>query len=463
MGIREGNTLRANIKFTPSGPLKHSLRYDPDFPFLVPLTGRRVGKTWHSLNYLIERALICPKAEWDNSYDAPTYSDAYSIAWRKLLDMLDPDLIAKNHFGRPYIHETRLEITLINDNRISLHSADKKRTHQGRSQFTLVSDEVKDYPASYIDDTRPCFASTIESGASWILPTTPPQVSNWFTEWFTRVQAGDVPGFRAIPPAQSIDCWWNSKEEIEAAKKSMDSRAFRIEYEGSMETFAGLVYQDFTPQGNVSIEPLEYKPSLPAYYGVDIGYNDPFVILWGQYNAVSQTWFILREFVSPGMTPENTGKIFRNDELHTPQHKFKAGHWPFSIQQGEIYAGRDIEYKTMQGGGFSVRQQLEQTGVPSWAFRQQASAREFEGIQNVRSYILNAAGDRRLIIDPSCKTLIRDLQNFHYPEKNGLIIGEQPDPSPANHIYSHTLDALRYMIDGVTPLRKAVSWSGVSR
>jgi hypothetical protein len=291
------------------------------------------------------------------------------------------------------------------------------------------------------------------------LPTTPPQVSNWFTEWFTRVLAGEVPGFRAIPPAKSEDCWWNSKEEIDAARKSMDGRAFRIEYEGSMETFVGLVYQDFTPAGNVSIGPLQYKQAIPAYYGVDIGYNDPLVILWGQYDAVSQTWFILREFVSPGMTPENTGKIFRNDELITPQHKFKAGNWPYSVEQGVIYAGRDIEYRTIQGGGFSVREQLQQTGIPSWAFKQQASAREFEGIQNVRSYILNAAGDRRLIIDPSCKTLIRDLQSFHYPEKNGLIVGEQPDPSPANHVYSHTLDALRYLIDGVTPLRKATSWT----
>ena len=81
--------------------------------------------------------------------------------------------------------------------------------------------------------------------------------------------------------------------------------------------------------------------------------------------------------------------------------------------------------------------------------------RIFESVQSVRAKLRDSDGKSHMKINSSCKTLIRDFMSYHYAEKDGAIVGENPDSSSENHKFSHTMDALRYAVDTISPIRKS--------
>lgn len=421
----------------------------------VVVTGRRVGKTEQSLRWSLKKAWDCPNNEWENWLIFPTRKLAKAVAWRKLKRIAAP--LMKTPL-KQYISESELRITLFNGNTIALKGSAQIDDLVGSSVYSAFFDEFGAQSREGYEVVRPALADT----QGYLLFAGTPRGANHFKDLYDSVLNNEIEDWVTYPIMQTKDSKWVTQQEIELARSQMSPRMFKQEFEGSFENWAGTVYDDFTYEGNVSKEPLKYDPSLKKYIAIDIGYNEPTAVLWVQYDSTSQTYFILREFVSSGITPENLGTIIKNEQLETPRHKIPPNSFPFSVNEAYIYAGRDIEYRTIQGSGFSVREQLQLAGVPKWAFHQNASRNEFKGIQNVRNHILNAAGERRLIIDPSCKTLIRDLRSFHYPEKDGEIVGERPCESVSNHRYSHTLDALRYCVDGVSPMVSKFKWEGVT-
>ncbi len=69
----------------------------------------------------------------------------------------------------------------------------------------------------------------------------------------------------------------------------------------------------------------------------------------------------------------------------------------------------------------------------------------------VNARLCNQAGTRRLLIDPRCEQLIRDLERVHWKtDSNGNALNEIDKSDPAR---THTSDALGYMIVTQFPLR----------
>ena len=199
--------------------------------FKIVTAGRRCGKSRLSAVTLLIEGLNCPEGS-AVMYIAPTIGQARTIIWDLLHDL-----------GRQVIkssHVNNLEITLINGRKILVRGADNPDSLRGVSLTYVVLDETafikqdiweKVIRASLSDKKgRALFIST-PSGRNWFydiyklgLDETDPEWKSWL---FTTEDN------------ETID-----PKEIEAAKRSLSSFAFKQEYLASFDNAGSDIFKE---------------------------------------------------------------------------------------------------------------------------------------------------------------------------------------------------------------------------
>jgi predicted phage terminase large subunit-like protein len=188
--------------------------------FKVVAAGRRTGKTLLAVYLLLYYALQAKAGHV--FYVAPTQGQARDIMWQVLLNIGNP-VIKGSHINN-------LQVTLINGATISLKGADRPETMRGVSLKYLVMDEYADMkPEVWEQILRPALAD--QKGGALFIGT--PMGRNHFYDLYKF--------------AERDDDTWNSwhftsydnplldANEIDEAKKSMSSFAFRQEFMASFE------------------------------------------------------------------------------------------------------------------------------------------------------------------------------------------------------------------------------------
>lgn len=189
--------------------------------FKVVAAGRRFGKSRLAAWTLIIEAL--KSTEKDVFYVAPTYQQARDILW-SLLKEIGHEVIAS-------AHENTSVLTLINGRKIYLKGSDRPDTLRGVGLAYVVIDEYADMkPQVFEQILRPALAD-VQGGALFIGT---PKGRNHFYELFKFSEAGKDPQWAAFHYT-SYDNPLLPKSEIEAAKNSMSSFAFRQEFMASFE------------------------------------------------------------------------------------------------------------------------------------------------------------------------------------------------------------------------------------
>ena len=224
--------------------------------FKVVAAGRRFGKSRLAAWILLIEAL--QSKEKDVFYVAPTFQQAKDIIWTMLKD-LGGEVIAS-------AHENTGVLTLINGRRIFLKGSDRPDTMRGMGLHYVVIDEYADMKSSVWEQIiRPSLAD-VKGGALFIGT---PKGRNHFWELYQYAAEEDDPEWAAFH-FTSFDNPFLAKEEIEAAKKSMSSFAFRQEFLSSFEAGGNEVFKE---------EWLKYDPKEPKeggyYIAVDLaGFED---------------------------------------------------------------------------------------------------------------------------------------------------------------------------------------------
>lgn len=198
--------------------------------FKVVAAGRRTGKSRLAAWMLIVEALQADKGNvW---YVAPTQGQARDIMWQTLLDL-----------GHPVIegsHVNNLQIKLVNGAMISLKGADRPETMRGVSLRFVVLDEYADMkPAVFEQILRPALADL--KGKALFIGT--PMGRNHFYELYqygANSQDKDYKSWHFT----SFDNPLLDPKEIETAKKSMSSFAFRTEFMASFEAASGGIFKE---------------------------------------------------------------------------------------------------------------------------------------------------------------------------------------------------------------------------
>jgi hypothetical protein len=199
--------------------------------FKVVAAGRRCGKSRFAAVNLLIRALQCPKGS-STMYVAPTLGAARTIMWDLLLDL-----------GREVIksaHVNNMEITLVNERKILVRGADNPDALRGVSLFYLVMDEVAYIKADIWEKVLRAALSDKQGDALFI---STPDGRGHFYDWFKLGQEETDPEWRSwhfttydnetIPPT-----------EIEAAKRTLSSFAFKQEYMASFDSSGSGIFKE---------------------------------------------------------------------------------------------------------------------------------------------------------------------------------------------------------------------------
>lgn len=198
--------------------------------FKVVAAGRRTGKSRLAAYMLIVNALQANKGHV--FYVAPTQGQARDIMWQTLLEV--------GHTVISGSHINNLQIKLINGATISLKGADRPETMRGVSLKFLVMDEYADMkPEVWEQILRPALAD--QKGNALFIGT--PMGRNHFYELYQHACSGDDETFKGWH-FTSYDNPILDPNEIEAAKKSMSSFAFRQEFMASFEAQGGNLFKD---------------------------------------------------------------------------------------------------------------------------------------------------------------------------------------------------------------------------
>lgn len=210
--------------------------FKSDKRFKVVAAGRRCGKSRLSAVTLLIEALNCPEGS-HVMYVAPTLGQARTIIW-DLLHELGRSVIKSSHVNN-------LEITLINGKKILVRGADNPDSLRGVSLTYLVLDEcafIKE------DVWQKILRAALSDKKGRALFISTPSGRNWFYDVFKlgQLEEGE----------EGYDSEWKSwhfttqdnetidPKEIEAAKRTLSSFAFKQEYLSSFDNAGSDVFKE---------------------------------------------------------------------------------------------------------------------------------------------------------------------------------------------------------------------------
>ncbi len=196
--------------------------YSDSTRFKVIVAGRRCGKSRLSAVALLVEGLKCPQGS-AVMYVAPTQGQARQIIWDLLMD-LGRDVISGSHVNN-------MDITLINGAKIYVRGADRPDTLRGVSLTFVVLDEVADIKADTWEKVLRAALSDKKGNALFIGT---PKGRNWFYDMYNLGRHGEDEDWKSWHFTTRDNPLIDPKE-IEGAKKTLSSFAFKQEYEASFD------------------------------------------------------------------------------------------------------------------------------------------------------------------------------------------------------------------------------------
>lgn len=392
--------------------------------FRVVVAGRRWGKTSLSRILMITRAKKPRQRIW---YVAPTYRMAKQIMWSDLLEAIPKKWIKK-------INETSMSVTLINGSKIELRGADKPDSLRGVRIDFLVLDEFQDMvPEVWTQALRPTLADS--KGDAIFIGT--PKAYNYLYEVYRR---GQNPAFVERNLWQSwqfptVTSPFIPASEIESARKDMDEKSFKQEFEASFETMSGRVYYAFDRK--VHVRPCEFNPKLPIWIGMDFNV-DPMSMVVLQQQPDGTVWAVDEVVLFGSNTEESCDalekKYWRNQKQITM--------YPDPAGNQRQHARGETDLDILREKGFKKIKHRKRH--PKVADR----------VNSVNRMLRAADGSIRLYIDPKCVHLIKSLEQTIYKKGSRDMDKDMG--------VEHSTDALGYPIELEFPIRK-FEYKGYSR
>ena len=394
--------------------------------FTALIGGVRSGKTYAGAVKGIERALFLPTI---GSAVAPTAAMARDVLVPQYAELLGERV-------EKWL-SSNMEMTLRNGSKILFRSADNPDRLMGLTLDWFHLDEAAQLPKRVWEIL---VNRTISTGGHGFLTTTP-RGRNWV---FDLVRDWENDPDAEIIIAKTADNPQISEADIARARRQLDPKFFRQQYEASFETSGLAVYEDFAPESHVIRPRWEIRRDWPIYIGLDLGWTHPSAILWAQLSPDGR-WVVFDELVKSHLRLDKVASAILGEPVDIGGETFRAK-IPYS-QVEKVICGLEGRQSRQEAGGESAVRILSGAGITRIGVYSGSIA---DGIHAVRSKLRSADGVINLEIVADCRRLIDDIQGYNYPsDADGSAVGELPEK---DGIHDHTMDALRYMIDFVTPL-----------
>ena len=385
---------------------------DDQTRFRVLVTGRRFGKTTLAIRELCYVAREMDKVCW---FVCPSYRQAKQIAWVKIKKLLKDLRWVKR------INEAELTIELKNNSRICLRGADNKDSLRGVGIDFLVLDESADIEESaWTEVLRPTLSDT--KGKALFTGT--PKGMNWFHDLY---QVGKDPTNTDWSSYQytTIEGGFVDQHELETAKRDLDAKTFRQEYEATWETYSGIIYYGFSMSDNVRHFDVPDTNNI-IHIGCDFNLDPMSAVVSYIENGVVNIFDEIQIWSS------NTDELAEEIHRRYPGKKIFAYPDP-AARQRRTSSARRTDASILQNAGFIVK-------MPS----RHMSIRD--RINCVNSKLCNALGIRGVIIDPKAKNSINSLIRHTYKAGTNLPTKDEG--------WDHLNDSLGYLISFLYPIVK---------
>jgi hypothetical protein len=381
---------------------------------------------------------------------APTYSQAKDLAWSLLKKVIPAAWVAKKN-------ESDLRLELYNGSVIELKGSENADSLRGRSLTGVVLDEAAVMKRHvWFEVVRPSLADQ----QGWALfITTPKGTSSWFYEIYLAAggrfdlvdseELGFSGGSSSGDEGQALgaaDDWSVftfttlqggnvPPEEVEAARRELDARTFRQEFEASFEALAGIICVSFSNE-NISTAVCD-DIRLPLWVGVDFNV-DPLAAVF----AVKKT--ITHEEVDEWGVPHHTKievlHVFNELALHggaTTWDMAEAIYEMFGyVRKIEIMPDPTGKRLQTSGIGISDHRIFRKCGLKvvaptrPWVTKDKINA--------LNSGFQTGDGTRHVFIHPRCRRLINGLRSWTYEDGKNTV-----DKKLGN---DHFPDALGYLL-----------------
>ena len=198
--------------------------------FKVVSAGRRFGKSRLAAWILIIKALQSESK--DVFYIGPTFQQAKDIMWNMLKELLHgTDLIETTH-------ENTATMKLVNGRRISLKGSDRPDTLRGVGLAYVVLDEYASMKVEVWEQIIRPTLSDVKGGALFI--GTPAGKNHFYDLYLEADKDEDWEAFQYT----SIDNPLIDPKEVEVARRTMSTQAFRQEFEASFVSFTGGIFKN---------------------------------------------------------------------------------------------------------------------------------------------------------------------------------------------------------------------------
>lgn len=373
--------------------------------FRVVCCGRRFGKTSLSIYEMAGKAYKNPNARI--CYIAPTYQQAHDIAWVELVKVCEPITVKTN--------ETKMEITVQTEkikgkaskSQIFLRGWEAVETLRGQHFDFIVIDEVasmRNFEQNWNLIIRPTLTDT----AGEVLFISTPKGFNHFYDLYNKendpVAGKDYKSFHFT----SYDNTHLPKEELDKARAEMGEDQFAQEYLADFRKQEGLVYKEWDRTVHLFSGDIP-RQVVSSMAGVDFGFTNPAAVPHVKKDSDNHYW-VTDLLYRTGMTDANVADYVKAQSFNVV---YPDPENPAAIKE---LTDRGVNVRDVIKGKDSIK----------------------NGISKVRELLRQG----RLHVHVSCKDLIEEMENYHYPENRS---GRNEYENPVKD-FDHSLDALRYVI-----------------
>lgn len=408
------------VQLTPKQANIYVWGWQKEARFRDAVCGRRFGKTYLGKAEIRRAARLA--RQWGVSvedeiwYAAPTFKQAKRVFWRRLKQAIPPSWRG----GKP--NESECFIPLKSGHIIRIVGLDNYDNLRGSGLFFVLIDEWADCAyAAWEEVLRPMLSTcqyTMPSGETrkggHALRIGTPKGFNHCYDTYQDGKPGGEPDHRSWLYT-SLDGGNVPPEEIDAARRNMDPRAFRQEYEASFENYEGVVYYTFNREQCRTLERI--KPGEALHIGMDFNVMKMAAVVFVVRDGLP---LALDEFKDVRDTPAMIENIKRRFVGHTI-----AIYPDASGQNTSSKNASESDLALLRKAGFTV---IADSSNPAVKDR----------INAMNGIMLNAYGERRMKINiDQCPGFTQSLERQVYDEKGN------PDKKGG---FDHMNDAAGYFI-----------------
>lgn len=393
--------------------------------FILNYAARRAGKSEITIRKTLTRALLTRRKNSLFYLCAPTHQQAKRIFWHRLKRYCPP------RWRAGYPSETELCLRLRNGACITVTGLDKPERIEGDEAVdgVAISEFGNCKPGVWEEHVYPVLSTRGRLG--WAIIEGTPEGRNHYYDLYRQAvgEESDIWGVHHWQSADILD-----SEVIAQAKRQLDPRTYRQEYEGTWETYAGLAYYRLGPEN---------------YRETSYDINEPLMLTF-DWNVDPGTYIVIQE--RDGVTQCISDMRQKESNAYRLTEQF-CSDW--SDHEGEVWV-----YGDPSGGNRSVSSDSGTTWqIVARILRarfgdrvrmqlHQKDRSETGRINALNTRLKNHSGFVGLQIDPrDCKDLVEDLETVTLAEGGKLSIDKR------NPEKTHLSEALAWYVVARYPVQ----------